>query len=164
VSADFVERFARWWSDPDPDGLGNLLAEDVRLVQPIAPDTFTLAEGIEAFRRLFKFLPDLRGEVHDSSFDGNLVFIHFTLSATYGGGPISWDAVDRFLLREDGLATERVSFFDSQPLALQMLLRPRGWLQLARSGFRPQLRASSPARAGAPTAPRSSGSGPPSAA
>jgi hypothetical protein len=164
VSAEFVERFARWWSDPDPDTLGDLLADDVRLVQPIAPDTFTLADGQAAFRRLFRFLPDLRGVVHDSSSDGNRVFIHFTLSATYGGRPISWDAVDRFVLREDGLASERVSFFDSQPLALQMLLRPRGWSQLARSGFRPQLRARPPAQASAPDAPRSSGSARPSGA
>ena len=156
MSADFVERFARWWSAPDPDRLGELLAEDVRLVQPIAPDTSTLAEGADAFRRLFRFLPDLRGVVHDSSVDGSLVYIHFTLSATYGGRSISWDAVDRFVLRDDGLATERVSFFDSQPLALQILLRPRGWLQLVRSGFRPQLRARSPARASSPAAPRSS--------
>ena len=156
MPAEFVDRFARWWSAPDPDRLGELLADDVRLVQPIAPDTFTLADGIEAFRRLFRFLPDLRGEVHDSSVDGNLVFIHFTLSATYGGRPLSWDAVDRFVLREDGLAAERVSFFDSQPLALQMLMRPRGWIQLARSGFRPRLRARPPARAAAPGAPRSS--------
>ena len=141
MSAEFVERFAKWWSDPDPERLHELLADDVRLIQPLAPDTFNLADGKKAFSRLFNFLPDLRGEVHDSSVDGNLVFIHFTLRATYGGRPISWDAVDRFVLRDDGLATERVSFFDSQPLMLQMLLRPRGWLQAARSGFRPQLRA-----------------------
>jgi hypothetical protein len=156
VSAEFVERFARWWSDPDPDRLRELLADDVRLIQPIAPDTLTLADGIEGFRRLFRFLPDLTGEVHDSSVEGSLVFIHFTLSATYGGRPISWDAVDRFVLREDGLAAERVSFFDSQPLAVQMLMRPRGWAQLVRSGFRPRLRVKPPARAAAPAARRSS--------
>jgi len=89
--SDFVERFATWWSDPDPDRLGELLAEDVRLVQPLAPDTFDLAAGVAAFKRLFRFLPDLRGVVHDSSVDGNRVFIHFTLSATYGGHPIAWD-------------------------------------------------------------------------
>ena len=124
MSAEFVERFAEWWSAPDPDRLHELLAEDVRLIQPLAPDTFNLADGREAFRRLFQFLPDLRGEVHDSAVEGNVVFIHFTLSATYGGRPIAWDAVDRFVLRDDGLATERVSFFDSQPLGLQMLSRP----------------------------------------
>jgi ketosteroid isomerase-like protein len=152
----FVERFAAWWSDPDPDRLGEILAEDVLLAQPIAPDTRTLADGVEAFRRLFRFLPDLRGAVHDFAVEGNVVFIHFTLSATYGGRPISWDAVDRFVVRDDGLATERLSFFDSQPLALQMLLRPRGWVQIARSGFRPQLRARPRARVAAPGAPRSS--------
>lgn len=153
---DFVERFERWWSDPDPDRLGEILAEDVRLIQPIAPDTQTRADGIEAFRRLFRFMPDLRGTVHDSAVEGDVIFIHFTLAGTYGGRPISWDAVDRFVLGDDGLATERVSFFDSQPLALQMLLRPRGWPQFARSGFRPQLRARPHARAAAPAAPRSS--------
>ncbi|HYH58425.1 MAG TPA: nuclear transport factor 2 family protein [Thermoleophilaceae bacterium] len=162
--ADFVERFARWWSDPDPDRLGELLAEDVRLVQPLAPDTTTLADAAASFRRLFRFLPDLRGEIHDSATDGNVVFIHFTLSATYGGKPISWDAVDRFVLRDDGLAVERVSFFDSQPLAVQMLTRPRGWTQLVHSGFRPQLRARPPGRASAPGAPRSSGSASPTGA
>ena len=156
MSADFVERFADWWRDPDPDRLGELLSDDVRLIQPLARDTHGLPDAIAAFRRLFGFLPDLRGEVHDSAADGDLVFIHFTLTATYGGRPLSWDAVDRFVLRADGLATERVSFFDSQPLAAQMLLRPRGWLQLARSGFRPQLRARPPVRASAPGAPRSS--------
>lgn len=153
---EFVERFARWWSDPDPDRLGELLADDVRLVQPLAPDTRNLADGVEAFRSLFRFLPDLRGTVHDFAVDGNTVFIHFTLSATYGGRPISWDAVDRFVVRDDGLATERLSFFDSRPLALQMLMRPRGWAQLARSGFRPQLRARPRARASAPSARHSS--------
>ena len=159
---DFADRFAALWSDPDPGRLGDLLAEDVRLIQPVVPDTHTLAEGVEAFRRLFTFLPDLRATVHDSVEDGNLVYIHFTLSGTYGGRPISWDAVDRFALRDDGLAYERVSFFDSQQLTLQMLARPRGWLQLARSGFRPQLRAGPPARAAAAGARPSSGSAQPS--
>jgi ketosteroid isomerase-like protein len=156
--ADFVERFAAWWADPDPDRLGDLLAEDVRLVQPIMPDTSTLAEAIEAFRRLLRFIPDLRAEVHDAARDGDVVFVHFTLTGSYGGRPISWGAVDRFVVREDGLAAERVSFFDSQPLAAQILLRPRGWAQLARSGFRPRLRARPAARAAARAAPRSSGS------
>ena len=153
---EFVERFASWWSEPDPDRLGEILADHVRLIQPIAPDTETLAEGIEAFRRLFRFLPDLRATVHDSAVDGDTVYIHFTLVGTYGGRPISWGAVDRFVLGEDGRAVERVSFFDSQPLAFQMLARPRGWAQLARSGFRPQLRARPPARASARAAPRAS--------
>jgi hypothetical protein len=156
--SDFAERFERWWSDPDPDRLGEILANEVRLIQPVVPETHTLADGIAAFRRLFRFIPDLRGTVHESAEEGGTVFIHFTLSGTYGGKPISWDAVDRFVVGDDGRATERISYFDSQPLAIQMLLRPRGWLQLARSGFRPQLRARPRARAASAGAPRPSGS------
>ena len=136
---EFVERFAAWWSDPDPDRLGELLADDVVLIQPLSPDTYNLADGQDAFRRLLRFLPDLRAAVHGSASDGDVLFIHFTLSATYGGRRISWDAVDRFVLRPDGRARERISWFDSAPLMAQMGMRPRGWPQLVRSGFRPQL-------------------------
>lgn len=154
--SEFAQRFAAWWADPDPDRLGELLAPDVRLIQPVARETGTLADGIEEFRRLFRFLPDLRATVHEWATAGDVVLIHFTLSATYGGRPLSWDAVDRFVVGEDGLATERISFFDSQPLATQMMLRPRGWLQLVRSGFRPRLRARPHGRAASTAAPRSS--------
>ena len=141
---DFVDRFAAWWSDPDPSRLGELLADDVVLIQPLSPDTHGLADGQEGFRRLLRFLPDLRATVHDSASDGDVVFIRFTLSATYGGRPISWEAVDRFVLREDGRASERVSWFDSAPLIAQIAMRPQGWPQLVRSGFRPQLGRSRP--------------------
>ncbi|MEA2468654.1 MAG: hypothetical protein QOJ57_2780, partial [Thermoleophilaceae bacterium] len=69
---------------------------------------------------------------------GDVVFIEFTLAGTFGGRPIAWDAVDRFVLR-DGLAAERVSYFDALPLAIEMAMRPRGWRSLVSSGFRPQL-------------------------
>ena len=61
------------------------------------------------------------------------MFIEFTLSGTYGGKPIAWRAVDRFTFTE-GLIAERVSFFDSVPLVLTLLRRPRGWGRLARCG------------------------------
>ena len=138
---EFVKRFADWWEAPDPDRLDTILAEDVVLIQPLAPATRGLAEGKAGFRDLLSFLPDLTATVHTWAVEGEHVFIHFTLSATYGGKPIEWDAVDRFVVREDGLSSERVSWFDSGPLGLQMLLNPRGWPQLARSSFRPRLRA-----------------------
>ena len=153
---EFAGRFAAWWERPDPDRLGELLAPDVRLVQPLSPDTRGLEEAKGAFRRLIRMIPDIHAEVRDSAADGGLVFVYFTLIGTYGGEPIEWDAVDRFIVGPDGLATERVSFFDSQPLALQMAARPRGWPQLARARFRPRLRARPAARVGAPAARRSS--------
>jgi len=57
----------------------------------------------------------------------------FTLSGTYGGKPIAWDAVDRFTFT-DGLIAERVSYFDATPLVLTLVGRPRGWDRLARAG------------------------------
>jgi hypothetical protein len=56
--------------------------------------------------------------------------------AAAGGKPISWRAVDCILLDEDGLATERISYFDSAPIALAALGRPRAWPAFVRSRLR----------------------------
>ena len=61
------------------------------------------------------------------------VFIEFTLSGTYGGKPIAWDAVDRFTFT-NGLIAERVSYFDSAPLMVKLVGRPAGWERLVRIG------------------------------
>lgn len=44
----------------------------------------------------------------------------------------SVDAVDRIVLREDGLATSRISYFDSSALVRAAVLRPRAWPALLR--------------------------------
>ena len=49
-----------------------------------------------------------------------------------GGRPIEWPVVDRFVLH-DGLATERVSYFDPTPLLRAVLTRPTSWWRLVRS-------------------------------
>jgi hypothetical protein len=64
------------------------------------------------------------------------VLIEFTLSGVAGGKPISWDAVDRFVVGEDGLATERVSYFDAMPIVLTAVRRPRAWPAFLRSRLR----------------------------
>jgi len=133
AAADFTARFADYWRAPTPQRLGLVLADRVRLVAPMTPVTETLAEGKRAFAGLFELIPDLTGEVHrwGATVDG--VLIEFTLRGTAGGKPISWPAVDRFVIGEDGLATERVSYFDSMPIALAALTRPRGWPAFLRS-------------------------------
>jgi hypothetical protein len=68
------------------------------------------------------------------------VLIEFTQSGTVGGRPVSWDAVDRFVVGEDGLATERVSYFDSAPIALTVARRPRAWPAFLRSRLRDRRR------------------------
>jgi SnoaL-like domain len=138
-AADFACRFAEFWRAPSPERLDMLLADQVRLIAPMMPTTFTLADGRRTFAELFGLIPDLTGEVHRWGATPDGVLIEFTLSGTAGGKPISWHAVDRILLGEDGLATERVSYFDSAPIALALASRPRIWPAFARSRLR-QLR------------------------
>jgi SnoaL-like domain len=136
MAADFATRFAEYWRAPTPEGLSTVLAKDVRLVAPMTPETTTLAEGQHAFAGLFQLIPDLTAEMHRWGATADGVLIEFTLSGTAGGKPISWDSVDRFVLDEDGLATERVSYFDSAPIALAAARRPRAWPALLRSRLR----------------------------
>ena len=124
---DFARRFADFWSAPSPVRLRELLAPDARLVAPLTPTTRTLADGERAFGAIFDLLPDLTGEVHAWGATDTGVLIDFTLSGTARGTPISWNAVDRIALREDGLATERISYFDSLPLIAAIARRPRVW-------------------------------------
>jgi hypothetical protein len=133
AAADFAARFADYWRAPTPELLSLVLADRVRLVAPMTPVTHTLAEGKRAFAGLFELIPDLTGEVHRWGATADGVLIEFTLSGTAGGRPISWHAVDRFVIAEDGLASERVSYFDSMPIALAALTRPRGWPAFLRS-------------------------------
>ena len=134
--ADFVDRFAAYWRAPSPQGLDTLLAADVRLVAPMTPTTDTLADAKRAFAAILELVPDLTAQVHRWGPTEDGVLIEFTLSGTAGGGPVSWDAVDRIVLGEDGLATVRVSYFDTAPLVLTVARRPRAWPAFLRSRLR----------------------------
>lgn len=136
MAADFAGRFAEYWTAPTPERLDTILAERVRLIAPMTPTTNTLAEGRAAFAELLGLIPDLTGEVHRWGATADGVLIEFTLSGTAGGGPISWHAVDRFVLGEDGRATERISYFDSAPIVLTVARSPRAWPGFLRSRMR----------------------------
>jgi hypothetical protein len=136
AAADFAARFADYWRAPTPERLSIVLADRVRLVAPMTPVTDTLVDGQRAFADLFELIGDLRGEMHRWGKTEDGVLIEFTLSGTAGGKPISWSAVDRFVLGEDGLATERVTYFDSMPIALAAATRPRAWPAFLRSRLR----------------------------
>jgi hypothetical protein len=135
-AADFTRRFAEYWRAPTPERLDTVLAPEVRLVAPMTPTTRTLAEGRRAFAALLESIPDLTGEVHRWGATSDGVLIEFTLSGTVAGKPISWNAVDRFVVGLAGLATERVSYFDSAPVVLGVLRRPRAWPAFVRGRLR----------------------------
>jgi hypothetical protein len=139
-AADFVRRFEEFWTAPAPDRLGTLLAADVRLIAPMTPATDTLEEGKRAFATIFALVPDLTGEVNSWGATEAGVMIHITLSGSAGGSPISWRAIDRISIGADGLATERVSYFDSLPLILTVARRPRVWPGFLRSRLSRQQR------------------------
>lgn len=131
AAADFVRRFEEFWAAPRPELLRTVLAAEVRLVAPLTPTTRTLAEGERSFADLFSLIPDLTAEVQRWGATGDGVLIEFTARGTLAGRGISWRAVDRFTLDENGLASERVSYFDSAPLALALATRPRAWPDFA---------------------------------
>lgn len=132
-AADFVRRFAEFWTAPAPERLDTVLAANVRLVAPMTPTTRTLEQGRQVFADLLAQIPDLTGQVHRWGATDDGVLIEFTLAGTAGGALISWDAVDRFVLGDDGLATERISYFDSLPIAATVARRPRAWPRFARA-------------------------------
>ncbi len=136
-AAAFVERFRGYWRAPSVEGLEALLAPDVRLVAPMTPTTHTLAEGKRAFATILALTPDLTAEVQRWGATEDGILIEFTLSGSVAGVPVSWPAVDRIVLRDDGLAAERVSYFDTAPLVLTALRHPRTWPTFLRSRLRP---------------------------
>jgi steroid delta-isomerase-like uncharacterized protein len=136
-AAEFVRRFEQAWGRSSADAIVELLADDVVLKQPAMPDIVGKAAARKAFTQVFDAFGDLTATVHRWAAEGNLVFIEFTLSGEFGGRPLSWPAVDRFLLR-DGLIAERVNYADGAKLFVEILKRPRGWRRLIASGLRPR--------------------------
>jgi hypothetical protein len=133
AAADFVRRFEEFWAAPSRDLLAKVITPDARLVAPMTPTTHNLDDGWQSFAQLLELMPGLSTTVHRWGATTDGVLIEFTMSGTAGGGPISWDVVDRFVLRSDGLATERITYFDSVPIALTVARRPSVWPSFARS-------------------------------
>jgi hypothetical protein len=133
MAADFVRRFAKFWRAPSPERLDTVLAPDARLSAPMVPTTHGLEEGRRAFSDLFELISDMTAEVHRWGATSDGVLIEFTVRGNAGGSPISWESVDRFVLNENGLASERFTYFDSLPLVQALALRPRAWPGFTRS-------------------------------
>ncbi len=137
--AAWVSAFATAWRSGRSSllELMSLLGPDITLSAPGLRTTRGRVEGESAFRRTFKVLPDLTGQVQRWSASGEVLFIEMTFSATIAGKRMTWRNVDRFLFR-DGMAVERVAFFDPGPIRSAFLSNPSGWLQLwhrVRSGL-----------------------------
>ncbi len=138
-AARFVDGFGDAWGRSDIDALLALLDEEIVLKQPLLPTTRGKGQARAAFTRLFTAFPGLRGTVHSWAGNGDIVFIDFSLSCAFGRGQLSWQAVDRFVLR-NGLALERINYFDPTNFFMQILKQPSGWRNLARARLIPSFR------------------------
>ena len=136
AASDFVKRFSDFWRAPVPERLDTLLARNARLSAPMIPTTDGFEAGKRAFAELFELIPDMTAEVHRWGATSDGVLIEFTVRGTAGGSPVSWESVDRFVLDEEGLASERFTYFDSLPLVLTLARRPRIWPGFTRSRIR----------------------------
>lgn len=134
---DWVASFAEGWrARRGPDAFvahfRQLLAEDVRLIQPQLPAIVGYADFERRFvRPLFSLIPDLYGEVERSAAREDTLYIELTLRGTLGRRAISWRACDRIALC-DGIAVERESYYDATPLLAALARSPRSWPRFAR--------------------------------
>lgn len=133
TAADFVRRFAEFWKAPTPDRLDTVLARNACLHAPLSPTTYDLEAGRRAFADLFELIGEMRAEVHRWGATSDGVLIEFTVIGKASGVPISWESVDRFVLDENGLASERFTYFDSLPLVWAVARHPTVWPGFVRS-------------------------------
>lgn len=132
--AQWVEVFTRVWATPRErlDDLMALLSPEIVLRAPTRPpESRGQAAGRRAFERAFRAMPDLRAVIHRWSAAEDVAFIEMTFHATIGGRKAAWDSVDRILFR-DGLAVERVAYFDPAKVQSAFLRNPTAILQMLR--------------------------------
>ena len=134
TAARFVQAFADVWDRPTPEGMAGLMHPDVRLEAPMMNVTVGKAASLEEMTRLLLLWPDVRVEVERWSGSGDLVFIAFTMIATFAGRPLRIRGTDRIVLK-DGLVIDRLTYV-ADPLSMLSLLltRPSGWRRWWRSG------------------------------
>jgi hypothetical protein len=137
--ARVLAAFARGWDTPDPHAWDGLMAEDIELNQPLLLPGTTRKTWHDEAQRLVTLLPDIRGEVVSWAGHEDLMFIEVRLSATLGGKPLDFRAIDKLWLSPSGTVLRRDSFFDSSPLIQAVLRRPSAWLPWWRSGLGPFL-------------------------
>lgn len=134
---EIVQHFTATWANPTVEQFVALLAQDVRLSQPVTPPIRGRDEAAREFRRLIKWLPDLHGTVDSWSASGDTVLIAWRLAFTLGRNPFELRVVDRIVVRDDTIA-EREAYFDSLRFFLATLSRPTAWIPYLRyRGFLP---------------------------
>jgi len=133
TASDFVANFERLWAQPAPhvDEFLDSLSPDVRLVAPLGVVTVGREAGLRSLRRTFAALPDMRGEVDRWAETNDAILIEMRFIATIGGHRVEWPNVDSFRF-ENGVAVERIAYFDPTPVKKAFTRNLRALLQLHR--------------------------------
>ncbi|WP_433872735.1 nuclear transport factor 2 family protein [Saccharopolyspora sp. CA-218241] len=134
-----VSAFSRGWREPHPHAWDDVLAEDIRLVQPLLRDRVGKQALAEEYGRLLALVPDLRGEVTGWSATGSTVRVALRLTGTLGRLPLVLDVVDQLGLDDRGLIRSRRARFDPLPAVALLARQPRAWRAWWRSGVGPLL-------------------------
>lgn len=136
-AAAWVEQFADVWAAPRErlDRLMALLSPDIVLKAPtVPPKTTGQQAGRRAFERAFRAMPDLTAQIRRWSASGDVIFIEMTFRATIGRRQVAWHDVDRILFR-DGVAIERIAYFDPASVRRAFLASPSALRQYLRLRF-----------------------------
>lgn len=137
VHQKVVDQFRAGWDAPAPDIWDSFLGADMEFVQPMLRHGFGPEFWHGETARVLALIPDLRADVLSWAGTGDTLFINLRFTGTLGGRPLTWDAVDLLRITPDGTAVFRQSFFDSVPVATQLIRRPSAWLRWWRSGVGP---------------------------
>ena len=109
---DFVERFERAWAARDPQLMQGLFHPDAVVRQPPVREPFRGDQVAEYFTQVFAGMPELRLAPVAWAARDNVVMIEWKITTPVGEDTVSWQGVDRFVLR-DGLATDEWVYYDS---------------------------------------------------
>jgi predicted SnoaL-like aldol condensation-catalyzing enzyme len=109
---DFVQRFERAWAARDPQLLQDLFHPDAIVRQPPVREPFRGDQVAEYFVQIFVGMPELRLEPVAWTARDDVVMIEWRITTPVGEDNVSWQGVDRFVLR-DGLATDEWVYYDS---------------------------------------------------
>ena len=128
---DFVRAFDQAWRGGRErlDDIVALLGPEIHLRAPGLRPTHGVREARTAFERTFELLPDLTARVHRWSARDDALFLEMEFSATIGRRAVTWDNVDRFRF-SDGVAVERVAYYDQSPIRRAFLSGPRAFWHL----------------------------------
>ncbi|WP_420242795.1 nuclear transport factor 2 family protein [Roseiterribacter gracilis] len=130
--AAWVDLFAQVWQQPKErlDRMLALLDEQVALESPMQR-VVGRAAARQDYLRILRALPDLTGVLNSWEHRNGYLFIDMSLEASIGGRMVKWPSIDRIRFR-DGIAVERVAYYDPQPVHRAFMRNPKGWSQYAR--------------------------------